>query len=334
MSNPVMDLKHELLAAAERQHQSAPAPVKERRFRGSARVSRLLPIAAAVAVVAAAVLFFTARNSKQQPTVPRPQLVSFLVRTEAALTPPKDMILHAKLVSTSCLGKVRWTAEFWADEHTQRYRGLFHDPLLPYPFRYFTLRELHGKLSCERGSTYEAGVVLGPRNYLVWSEQQQAFVRSHSSLRFVPPNKLYRYPVDAPLDIFGRVPALDPAVAVRSAIRDGRAHDQGRTKLDGRTVERIRVDPCPPNKPAACRATLTQFGGYAYVDPKTHYPIEIRLAESAGFVTHFSTSEYLPRSASAVTRFSIYEYLPRTPANLALTNIRAQHPHAGVTARG
>jgi hypothetical protein len=55
-------------------------------------------------------------------------------------------------------------------------------------------------------------------------------------------------------------------------------------------------------------------GGYAYVDPKTYYPVEIR--------------------SGNITRFSTYEYLPRTAANLALTNIRAQHPHARLTARG
>jgi hypothetical protein len=101
---------------------------------------------------------------------------------------------------------------------------------------------------------------------------------------------------------------------VRNAIRDGRAHDQGRTKLNGRTVERIRIDPCPPGQASHCTDTLAAEGGYAYVDPKTYYPVEIR--------------------SGNITRFSTYEYLPRTAANLALTNIRAQHPHARLTARG
>jgi hypothetical protein len=29
-----------------------------------------------------------------------------------------------------------------------------------------------------------------------------------------------------------------------------------------------------------------------------------------------------------VTRYLIYEHLPRTPANVALTDIQAQHPNA------
>ena len=304
MSNPVSDLKHELLAAAERQHQPAAPPVNERRFREYARVPRLVPIGAAVAIAAAAALFITTPWSNSP---------GFLARAAAALTPPKDMILHAKLTqTTSC--SVRWTAQFWADERTGRYRGLFRDPLLPYPFRYFTLSELRNMV-CMRGSRYEAGAVLGPRNVLFWSAQQRAFLRSSVPVRFVPPNELYRIPVDAPLDIFGRVPALDPVAAVRTAIRDGRAHDQGRTSLYGRTVERIRVDPCPPSKPTLCTDTLTEEGGYAYVDPETYHPVEIRIG-------------------SDITRFFTYEYLPRTAANVALTNIRAQHPHARLTARG
>jgi hypothetical protein len=306
MGNPVTDLKRELLAAAERQHQPAPAPVRARTFRGYARAPRLLPIGAAAAVAAAAALFLTAPWSNSP---------GFLARAEASLTPPENMILHAKLATTTTCS-VRWTAEFWVDERTQRYRGLFHDPLLPYPFRYFTLSELRNG-ACMRGSRYEAGVVLGPRNLLFWSAQQKAFLRSSVPLRFVPPNRLYRIPADAPLDIFGRVPALDPVAAVRTAIRAGRAHDQGRTRLNGRTVERIRVDPCPPSHSTVCRPdTLTEAGGYAYVDPETYYPVEIRI-DGAG-----------------TTRFSTYQYLPRTAANLALTDIRAQHPHARVTARG
>jgi len=296
------------IAEAERQHQPGPAPVKERRLREYARLPRLLPIGAAVAVAAAAALILTTPWSSSP---------GFLARAEAALTPPNDVILHAKLTqSSSCPGRtVRWTAQFWADERTGRYRGLFRDPLLPYPFRTFTLHELlHGPCIL-RPRRYEAGLVLGPRNALFWSAQLKKFVPSTVLLRFVPPNTLYRYPQKAgtDLDNFGRVPALDPVAAVRSAIRDGRAHDQGKTTLSGRTVERIRVDPC--NKPA-CKDSLPEEGGYAYVDPETYHPVEIHI------------------NGAGTTRFSTYEYLPRTATNLALTNIRAQHPHARLTDRG
>ena len=124
----------------------------------------------------------------------------------------------------------------------------------------------------------------------------------------MPPNTLYRYPPQAikDLNLFGRVPALDPVAAVRNAIRHGRAHDQGRTKLNGRTVERIRLDPCPPGR------CMTETGDFAYVDPDTYYPVQTDID-------------------GRTIRFSAYEYLPRTATNLALTNIRAQHPHARLT---
>ena len=64
---------------------------------------------------------------------------------------------------------------------------------------------------------------------------------------------------------------------------------------------------------------------YAYVDPDTFYPVEI---DDPGIPY---LPDYLPGLGGAprtVTRFLAFEYLPRTRANLALTDIRAQHPHA------
>jgi hypothetical protein len=258
-------------------------------------------------------------------TTPWTSSPGFLERAEAALTPPQDMILHAKLAETDCSG--RWTAQIWVDEHTHRYRGLFHDPFLPYPFRYFTLEEIRAGLCNVRASTYEAGVVLGPRN--VCCGRHNTLLHSFVPLRFVPPNKLIRFPgpgfarASANPTIFGTVPALDPVAELRRAIRSGLAHDQGRTTLNGRTVERIRIDPCPPKSaftdPSPCTDLVwSSGGGYAYVDPETYYPVEIRLSVGGG---------------ADVIRFATYEYLPRTAANLALTNIRAQHPHARLTDR-
>ena len=291
------------IAVAEPQHRQAPTPGYGRRFPRYVRAPRILPIGVAVAATAAAALFITTPWSSSP---------DFLARAEAALTPPTDMILHAKLAQTTDSCSVPWTAQYWADERTGRYRGLFRDGFLPYPFRYFTLKELHNNTCGTRVSPrYEAGLVLGSRDVLFWSEKRQKFVRSTVLLRFVPPNTLYRYPPQAitDLNLFGRVPALDPVAAVRTAIRDGRARDQGRTKLSGRAVERIRLDPCPPGK------CMNEAGGYAYVDPETYYPVEIDID-------------------GRTIRFFKYEYLSRTAVNLALTNIRAQHPHARVTDRG
>ena len=76
----------------------------------------------------------------------------------------------------------------------------------------------------------------------------------------------------------------------------GTAVDDGQTQLDGRTVERIRIGD-------------TSW----YVDPQAFYPIEI----------HYGYG--------GVVSILAYEYLPPTSANLALTNIRAQHPNATIS---
>jgi hypothetical protein len=65
MSDPVTDLKRELLAAAERQHQ--PASVQRPKFRAYAHSLRLLPIGVATAIAAAAALFVTAPWSSSAP---------------------------------------------------------------------------------------------------------------------------------------------------------------------------------------------------------------------------------------------------------------------------
>ena len=102
----------------------------------------------------------------------------------------------------------------------------------------------------------------------------------------------------------------DPVQGLRDAIDQGLAHDEGTTQLGEWTVERIRIDP-PPDCDADQVCLPPQ---YVYVDPETFYPVEIH---NPGF-----------RGVSSVVRFLTFEYLPRTPANLALTDIRAQHPDA------
>ena len=105
---------------------------------------------------------------------------------------------------------------------------------------------------------------------------------------------------------------------VLEAISEGRAHREGRTEVDGRTVERIRLDPMPE-----CRLPGCDSPTYLYVDPEAFEPV--RLETPAGYINYPGQS---PVRLDVVVRYQTYEYLPPTPANLALTDIRAQHPNA------
>jgi hypothetical protein len=119
-------------------------------------------------------------------------------------------------------------------------------------------------------------------------------------LVFVPPDTLR--PAAARSLSF----STDPAADLRRAIENGTAHREGTAELDGRTVERIRVDPqpCPD-----CRPEPPRFAYHVYVDSETFDLVQ----------------EEWP---NVVVRYLTFEYLPRTAANLALTDIRAQHPDA------
>jgi hypothetical protein len=153
------------------------------------------------------------------------------------------------------------------------------------------------------------------------SEYGGTYEGDDQPLRFEPPNRLsawagerFRFP-------------LDPAADLRAAISAGRAHDEGKTQLDGRTVERIRIDP-----PPACRrrANCPHEPLYVYVDPETFYPVafdrtdtQVEIIGGPG-----GSSSHRQVRARDVTRYLKFEYLPRTAANVALTNIYAQHPNA------
>jgi hypothetical protein len=294
MSNPVEDLKRELLAAAERQHQPAPGPIKERRFR-HAPMPRLLPIGAAVAVAAAAALFLTA------PWTSSPGL---LAKAAAALTVPPGRILHEKWTEVqhgvvpngrTCTGES--AGEFWIDEPTNRFRAVMRDGNAPYPHPPTWAQKMKGANACKPGlpPAYEiGGHVLGTGGF-----------------QFVPPNRLGR--IAANVIPFGGGP-YDPAETLRHALRSGHARDLGRTKLNGRTVELITERYCLLAADGPGSTCVRRGADRFYVDPKTFYPIEAVTANS-----------------TKIIRFAAYEYLPRTSGNLALTNIRAQHPHARIS---
>jgi hypothetical protein len=116
---------------------------------------------------------------------------------------------------------------------------------------------------------------------------------SHQQVMFVPPNTLS---AAGPTLQF----PSDPVQTLRDALSAGKAVDEGQTQLDGRTVEHILIGDTS-----------------VYVDPQTFYPIEIDGHAVLGDVV-----------VPSVSHFLAYEYLPATAANLALTNIQAQHPNA------
>src|SRR5829696_5186426 len=86
MSDPITDLKQELLAAAERQQRQDAVPADERPLRTRLRRPRLL-VTSGLAIAASVALFVTA---------PWGGSPDFLAKAQAALTPPTGTVLHAK----------------------------------------------------------------------------------------------------------------------------------------------------------------------------------------------------------------------------------------------
>jgi hypothetical protein len=292
VSDPVSDLKQELLAAAERQEGHAPARGSRRRWRGHPGRNRLTLTAATLAIATAVALLVTAPWSSSP---------GFLARAEAALTPPAGSVLHQTWETTSTWTRAfctvtRSQGEAWIDgAPPHSYRVLLND--LPDPDNADPRN-----LGCSSGTASELGGTYS----------------SSLTLRFVPPNRLAAYAVPFRFQ-------LDPAAVLRDLMSAGVAHDEGKTQLDGRTVERIRIDP-----PSACPfANCPREPAYAYVDPETFYPVEIVVTRyQIEIVGGPGTSSYSRVGVRDVMRFSIFEYLPQTAANLALTDIHAQHPNA------
>ncbi len=245
---------------------------------------------ATLVAAAAAALFVSppAKNSR-----------GFLARAEAALS--HVWILHMKMQTTSTWTRAGCTvtysqAEVWVDETPPNtYRVLLND--LPPE----TVKADPRTRACFSGRASEIG----------------GSYDSPLTLRFVSPNRLSPYAIQF------RFP-LNPVADLREAIRAGRAHDEGKTELDGRTVERIRIDPFCPSRFTSCPRDL-----YAYVDPETFYPVQFVVTTSLVEIVGGPTgSSYAHVGVRDVTRFPTFEYLPGTAANLALTDIRTQHPNA------
>jgi hypothetical protein len=202
MNNPITDLKHELLAAAERQQRQHAAPTERKPPRTRLPRPRLLITSATLAIAAGVALFVTAPWGGGPP--------DFLAKAQAALIPPAGTVLHEKWQDTVTSTDPACTAtranEIWVEETPpHRYRALVD---LPAP----------GASFCSNAKTVEIGGTLDTRQ----------------TLRFVPPNTLS---TAAPTLQF----PSDPVQTLRDALSTGKAVDEGQTQLDGRTVEHIRI---------------------------------------------------------------------------------------------
>jgi hypothetical protein len=287
MSDPVDDLKRELIAAAESQQRHAAADARRRRLGRRLGRSRIQLAAAALVIVATGSLIASA---------PWDTSPSFLARAEAALTPRGGAVLHQRWVATTTSTEFGCTvrhrpSEIWIDQRPpHRYRVLLSDPPPPR-----LLNAGRRALACWNGEGPELGGVLDAGGTL-------EFV-SRDKLRPVGPR-------------FGT--PVDPVADLRRSLDAGTAHDDGKTEFDGRTAQRIRVDPDPRCASRGC----PQQPFYWYVDPESFHPVGME-----GPAGIDRPGERFLR-LDVVVRFLAYERLPRTAANLALTDIRAQHPHA------
>lgn len=265
---------------------------------GLLRLVRMRPRSSAVAlgtlVAAAAAALFLSAPERNSP--------GFLARAEAALPQQAGMVLHMKWETTST-----WTRRFCPVIHSQW--EVWIDGAPPHSYRV-----LLGDLS---DSTDRRARGCSSRTA---AQEFGGTYDSEETLRFVPPNRLtvsrwrwFRF-------------RLDPATDLREAISTGKAHDEGKTQFDGRTVERVRIDPpsaCPP------LANCPTEPLYLYVDPETFYPVGLAATlYQIEIVGGPGTSSYSRVGVRDVMRYVAFEYLPRTAANLALTDIRAQHPGA------
>jgi hypothetical protein len=332
MSDPVSELKRELVAAADRQNGHAAVRFRRAPPAGKVRRHRLLLASAAVSLAAAVALVIAATWSGS-PT--------FLERAEAALTPPADTVLHMKWEVTSkfepmssrtdpACSVIRGPNEIWIDlapPHT--YRAILDD--LP------AAGSSPRSLACSSGTVREVGGKVD----LACSPIEQTNCTTQDTLEFEPPSTLNVSPLQFVLP-------PDPVTMLREAISAGNAHDEGRAQLNGRSVERVRIDAPRISDEDVVSASACAFPscafGHVYVEPETFHPIEMRappllvmpppddgvvILPPAGHIVGASGRFDDPVARiDVVDRYLTFEYLPRTEANLALTDIRAQHPDA------
>lgn len=254
-----------------------------------ARPRRTAIVLAALVGATAAALFISA---------PWESSPGFLERAQAALTPPAGTVLHMKWWQTtisstdpSCTA-TRGPNEMWVDQAPpHRYRTVINNSLDPVGLEPRTVACASGKRRLELGGALDTG----------------------ERLEFTPPDTLG----STGEGYFG---TADPVGYLREAISDGEARHEGKVVLEGRALERIRV-----NGPSDCPVPgCERDPWYVYVDPETFYPV--RTESPHTYVMPLAGGPVV--RLHTVQRYLTFEYLPRTAANAALADIRAQHPNA------
>jgi hypothetical protein len=225
-------------------------------------------------------------------TTPWSASPSFVERAEAALRPPAGTILHQKWIVTTTSAAFGCTVR-----HRPNESWLDQVP----PHRYRILLNVPPPPATSR-LALACGNPKGP--------ELGGTLDSLTTLEFLPPNTLLlRSRIGLP---------IDPVADLRERLAAGTAHDVGRTTWQGRTVERIRLD----REPGCASQDCPWQPSYWYVDPDTLDPVGM---QGIGGISEPGRRSIRLR---VVVHFVAYEYLPRTAENLALTDIRAQHPNA------
>ena len=260
---------------------------------------RAIAIVLAVIVGAATVALFVSAPWKSSP--------GFLERAQAALTGPADTVLHYKwtetLTSVEFGCSTTGTGEMWIDQTApHQYRGIF--PTFGADSPGDVMARGHADPCLQRTQSR------GDRRRARRAVDEHVRPAGHDQ----------RGDGNLPLCVRSRrsVPRpRPPGAGQRPRAR------RGEDELDGRTVQRIRLDPLPPSGCAGSSCPPPR-PSYADLDPEMFDPVQVETPD--GFTLVVGDGRFVV--LDTVQRFSTFEYLPRTPANLALTDLRAQHPEA------